>query len=174
MDHQSLSGFTTYLDSPLGPLEISGDDTAVHSVLFAGAKHKPAPGRAPVPGEAPLSVQRCIAQLQAYFEGTLLDFDLSLLPKGTDFQRKVWDLLQKIPYGQTISYMELAKRLGNTKAIRAVGLANGSNPITIIIPCHRVIGSDGKLVGYGGDLWRKAWLLQHEMEYAPVPQGRLF
>ncbi len=121
-----------------------------------------------------MPVQACIAQLQAYFEGSLLDFDLPLSAEGTDFQQKVWGLLREIPYGQTISYMELAKRLGNTKAIRAVGLANGSNPMAIVVPCHRVIGSDGKLVGYGGDLWRKAWLLQHEMEHAPVPQGRLF
>ena len=143
MDQHSSLAFTTYVDSPLGLLEISGDEEALHSVLFTGAKHKPAPGKAPVPGDAPKPVQRCVAQLKAYFEGALLDFDLSLMPKGTDFQHKVWDLLQEIPYGQTISYLELAKRLGNTKAIRAVGLANGSNPIAIIIPCHRVIGCCG-------------------------------
>lgn len=174
MESTSPPLFTTYLDSPLGPLEISGDETGLHSVLFAQAEHKPAPGRATMAGAVPVPVQICIAQLQAYFEGSHRHFDLPLSPKGTDFQRKIWDLLREIPYGHTISYIELAKRFGKTKAVRAVGLANGSNPICIIIPCHRVIGSDGKLVGYGGDLWRKAWLLKHELEHGPVPQGRLF
>lgn len=166
--------FTTYLDSPLGILEIGGTDTTLHKVLFSGAAHKPAPGHEPTEGDMPLMVAQTLVQLGEYFKGERKVFDLPLSPEGTEFQGKVWTLLSDIPYGETISYMELSKRYGNTKAIRAVGTANGSNPICIIIPCHRVIGSDGSLVGYGGDLWRKAWLLKHEMAFSPVGAGRLF
>lgn len=169
-----MSVFTTYIDSPLGLLEITGTDSQLHSVLFADARHKPAPGQAASEGDAPQAVTQTIQQLQDYFAGKRLDFDLPLELEGTDFQRKIWTLLLDIPYGTTISYLQLSQRHGDAKAIRAVGTANGSNPICIIVPCHRVIGSDGKLVGYGGDLWRKAWLLQHELEHAPIPQGRLF
>ncbi len=103
-----------------------------------------------------------IGQLTAYFAGELTDFDLPLAPRGTDFQLRVWAALRTIPYGQTTSYGELAAQLGNPGASRAVGLANGRNPIAIIVPCHRVIGSDGGLTGYGGGLDRKRWLLDHE------------
>ena len=101
-------------------------------------------------------------QLDAYFAGELETFDLDLDPHGTPFQQRVWDELTRIPYGETISYSELAHRLGDPKLVRAVGLANGRNPISIVIPCHRVIGADGSLVGYGGGLERKRWLLEHE------------
>jgi methylated-DNA-[protein]-cysteine S-methyltransferase len=166
--------FTVYHDSPLGPLELAGDDAQLARVLFCQARHKPAPGLAPSPGDLPAAVAQAIQQLDEYFAGTRRHFELPLSPQGTAFQQRIWDLLGDIPYGSTISYHELSQRHGNLKAIRAVGMANGSNPICIIIPCHRVIGSDGKLVGYGGDLWRKAWLLKHELEHAPIPQGRLF
>jgi len=166
--------FTTYIDSPLGTLEISGTDAHLHSVLFARAEHKPAPGQPASEGSLPATIVQTIEQLNEYFAGKRRDFDLSIQPQGTDFQQHIWNLLLQIPYGTTTSYLEIAKRYGDTKAIRAVGTANGSNPICIIVPCHRVIGSNGKLVGYGGDLWRKAWLLQHELEHVPVPQGRLF
>jgi methylated-DNA-[protein]-cysteine S-methyltransferase len=102
------------------------------------------------------------AQLKAYFGGELKEFDLPMALEGTDFQRKVWEKLCEIPYGVTTSYGELARRLGTPSASRAVGLANGSNPISIIVPCHRVIGADGSLTGYGGGLERKEWLLKHE------------
>jgi methylated-DNA-[protein]-cysteine S-methyltransferase len=102
------------------------------------------------------------AQLNAYFAGELKEFDLPMVLEGTEFQRKVWELLCEIPYGVTTSYGELARRLGTPSASRAVGLANGSNPISIIVPCHRVIGADGSLTGYGGGLERKEWLLKHE------------
>jgi methylated-DNA-[protein]-cysteine S-methyltransferase len=101
-------------------------------------------------------------QLDAYFAGELGAFDLDVDPQGTPFQRRVWDELRRIPFGETISYSELARRLGDPKLVRAVGVANGRNPISIVIPCHRVIGADGSLVGYGGGLERKRWLLEHE------------
>jgi methylated-DNA-[protein]-cysteine S-methyltransferase len=142
--------------------------------LFARAAHKPAPGVPASEGNMPAAVAQTIEQLNEYFTGKRHDFDLPLQPKGTNFQQYIWNLLLDIPYGVTTSYLEISKRYGDTKAIRAVGTANGSNPIAIIVPCHRVIGSNGKLIGYGGDLWRKAWLLQHELEHAPVPQGKLF
>ena len=103
-----------------------------------------------------------VRQLRAFFAGELRDFDLTLLPQGTEFQRRVWHALCGIPFGETISYGELARRIGNPAASRAVGLANGANPIPIVIPCHRVIGSSGKLTGYGGGLEKKRWLLDFE------------
>jgi methylated-DNA-[protein]-cysteine S-methyltransferase len=103
-----------------------------------------------------------VRQLEAFFAGELRDFDFPLKPRGTEFQQRVWKLLREIPFGETISYGELARRAGNPAASRAVGLANGSNPISIIIPCHRVIGSNGKLTGYGGGLPNKRWLLDFE------------
>jgi methylated-DNA-[protein]-cysteine S-methyltransferase len=105
-------------------------------------------------------------QLAAYFAGDLTEFDLPMDMEGTDFQRRVWQELRRIPYGHTVSYAELARRVGNAKACRAVGLANGRNPIGIIVPCHRVIASDGGLGGYGGGLERKNWLLDHERDVA--------
>jgi methylated-DNA-[protein]-cysteine S-methyltransferase len=111
-------------------------------------------------------LKTCVQQLDNYFSGKLMHFSLSITQTGTGFQQTVWAELCRIPYGHTISYMELSKRIGNVKAIRAVGTANGSNSVSIIVPCHRVIGSNGNLVGYGGDLWRKKWLLEHEAKYA--------
>jgi len=108
-------------------------------------------------------------QLQEYFAGTRRTFDLPLQPEGTPFQVMVWDALREIPYGTTISYQELARRIGAEKAVRAVGAANGANPISIIIPCHRVIGADGSLTGYGGGIERKRWLLDHESGQRPLP-----
>lgn len=116
-------------------------------------------------------IQECKRQLTEYFAGNRKEFDLPLLPAGTEFQIDIWNLLQKIPYGKTISYLDLARQFGDVKAIRAVGLANGKNPVAIIIPCHRVIGSNGELTGYAGGLWRKKWLLELEQE---AKQGSLF
>lgn len=113
-------------------------------------------------------LEKCQEQLDKYFSGKLLAFDLPLSPEGTEFQQKVWAELLKIPYGETITYMELAVRLGDAKAIRAVGTANGRNPIAIIIPCHRVIGAGNKLTGYAGGIWRKKGLLELEMKYNPA------
>ena len=108
------------------------------------------------------TVLDCIRQLDEYFKKELAEFDLPLAPAGTKFQKSVWTELQNIPLGKTVSYMDMAKRLGDPKVIRAAGTANGKNPIAVIIPCHRVIGSDGSLTGYAGGLKRKQWLLEHE------------
>ena len=107
-------------------------------------------------------LKKCMRQLREYFAGDRKKFDMRLTFSGSTFQRKVWDELMNIPYGKNISYLTLSKRIDNISAIRAVGAANGTNKICIVVPCHRVIGSNGSLVGYGGDLWRKKWLLDHE------------
>ena len=138
-------------------VELSFTDTALKKI------NEPAAGD---PSASSPVIQKCIKQLDEYFSGSRRSFDLDLLPGGTPFQQSVWSELQKITYGRTISYLTLSKRLGNVKAIRAVGTANGRNPIAIIVPCHRVIGSNGALVGYAGDIWRKKWLLGHEAKYA--------
>lgn len=150
----------TYLESPIGRLLLAGDTNGLQQILFSteGRPAEPDPQWI----EDAATLQPAIHQLQAYFAGELENFDLSLSPQGTPFQLKVWNELQKIPYGKTISYGELARRIGNPKASRAVGLANGSNPLSIVIPCHRVIGSNGKLTGYGGGLPIKEKLLALE------------
>jgi methylated-DNA-[protein]-cysteine S-methyltransferase len=165
--------YTTYYDSPLGELEITGNEDTLLAVLFVKAAKKPSPQREES-NELPAIIQQTIQQLAEYFAGIRLVFDLKLAHTGTDFQQKVWAELENIPYGITISYLELARRIGNEKSIRAVGTTNGSNQFCIIVPCHRVIGSNGKLVGYGGDLWRKEWLLKHEQKFAPKREGALF
>lgn len=159
---------TTYYKCPLGVLEIRSNGNAISHVLFANSEWK---GRqldeAAVNFAAPQStlIKKCIAQLDEYFGGKRFVFDITIEQEGTAFQKSVWNELTNIPYGKTISYLELSKRLGNVKAIRAVGTANGNNNVSIIVPCHRVIGSNGSLVGYGGDLWRKQWLLEHEGKF---------
>lgn len=148
------------LDSPVGILTLVADDAGLRQINFP--KHgKPAPAD-PDWHEDVSALREAIRQLRAYFAGEMEPFGLPLAPAGTPFQQKVWSDLCKIPYGETISYGELAKRIGNPNASRAVGLANGSNPIPIIIPCHRVIGSNGKLTGYGGGLPIKEKLLALE------------
>lgn len=150
----------TYLETSIGSLLLTAGDSGLHSVLFPKNGHPAAPDPAWQKDASPL--RETIHQLRAYFAGKLETFDLALAPQGTAFQQKVWGELCLIPYGETISYGELAKRIGNPNASRAVGLANGSNPIPIIIPCHRVIGSNGKLTGYGGGLPIKEKLLALE------------
>jgi len=138
--------------------------TAVDGVLTGlhmhHQRHAPPSSDGWVPDDA--AFKDVVAQLDAYFAGELLEFDVAMDMEGTDFQRRVWAGLCDIPYGETISYGELAGRVGNPNASRAVGLANGRNPVAIIVPCHRVIGADGSLTGYGGGLDRKVWLLDHE------------
>ena len=119
----------------------------------------------------PEELKEAVLQLQDYFDGKRTTFTFPLNPSGTDFQKKVWDELLHIPFGKTCSYLDLSKKLGDVKAIRAVASANGKNPLWIVIPCHRVIGSDGSLTGYAGGLWCKKWLLEHEN---PVKQETLF
>jgi methylated-DNA-[protein]-cysteine S-methyltransferase len=157
-----------FFDSPIGPLVVaSNEDGALVEVhLPIGGK----PGHiAPEWRRAPVRLREVRAQLAAYFAGKLLAFDLPLAPRGTEFQRRVWNELLAIPYGDTISYIELARRIGKPSAMRAVGAANGANPLAIVVPCHRVIGADGSLTGYGGGLAAKRWLLDHERRHAPTP-----
>lgn len=155
----NATSYTT-IESPIGPLLLVADDRGLRSIEFVN-------GRRPVQADPewndnPEPLGETIHQLRAYFAGKLEAFDLPLAPAGTPFQLTVWKRLCEIPYGETISYGELARRIGNPNASRAVGLANGSNPIPIVIPCHRVIGSNGKLTGYGGGLPIKEKLLALE------------
>jgi methylated-DNA-[protein]-cysteine S-methyltransferase len=152
--------FYTTFESPVGPLLLAGDSNALRMVSFETGKHA-APPRPDWKQNVPAFAE-VIRQLQAYFRGELKEFDLPLAMEGTEFQIRVWNALCAIPYGETISYAQLAQRIGNPKAVRAVGLANGSNPIPIIVPCHRVIGSDGSLTGFGGGLSTKKKLLELE------------
>ena len=154
------------LTSPIGPLLLAGDEAGVRFVSFAAGRKdvRPHPDWEPDRG----GLMEAVRQLNAYFAGRLRDFELALAPEGTAFQQSVWAELQRIPYGETTSYGEIARRIGNPRAVRAVGLANGSNPIAIIIPCHRVIGSNGSLTGYGGGLPTKQALLALERGQASL------
>ncbi len=152
--------FYTQIDSPVGPLVLAGNETGLSHVLFGEGRHRAKPDSSWKEDEEPLG--EVVRQLRAYFAGNLEKFEISLAPQGTAFQQSVWKELCLIPYGETISYGELARRIGNPKASRAVGLANGTNPISVIVPCHRVIGSNGKLTGYGGGLHIKEKLLALE------------
>ncbi|MCL5245461.1 methylated-DNA--[protein]-cysteine S-methyltransferase [Cellulophaga sp. 20_2_10] len=154
---------TAYIKTPLGIAKIEGDENglSVISVL----------DDAEITEVIPEVLEDAVYQLQEYFSGERAIFSIELNPEGTDFQKKVWKGLLEIPYGKTCSYLELSKVLGDPKAIRAVAAANGKNPLWIIVPCHRVIGSDGSLTGYAGGLHRKKWLLEHE---SPAKQTSLF
>ena len=154
---------TAVIQTPLGCAEIIGDNRGLASITVFDVE-KPI-------GIVPEVLQDAAYQLQEYFEDGRTQFDLKLNPQGTDFQKKVWNELMNIPYGKTISYLELSKKLGDVKAIRAVAAANGQNPLWIVVPCHRVIGSNGDLTGYAGGLHRKKWLLDHE---SPLKQQSLF
>jgi methylated-DNA-[protein]-cysteine S-methyltransferase len=157
-----MSGYYTTMDSPIGPLLLTSDGESVTG-LWMDNRHDHAAGGAARDAAA---LRPVVQALEAYFAGETTGFDLPVRPSGTDFQRKVWAELLKIPYGRTASYGGIATDLGNPTASRAVGLANGRNPISVIIPCHRVIGADGSLTGYGGGLPRKRWLLDHERAVA--------
>jgi methylated-DNA-[protein]-cysteine S-methyltransferase len=155
---------STYYQSPLGLLRIGGTDTYISEITYVdnldGTSESGAGGylKGPVP---PLVIQ-CIEQLIQYFQGQRRVFEFPVYQEGTDFQQKVWTELSAIPFGKTISYLDMSRRLGDTKAIRAAAAANGKNHVAIVVPCHRVIGSKRDLVGYAGGLWRKRWLLEHE------------
>src|SRR3989442_4963642 len=154
------------IDSPLGPLLLAAEDGALTLLWMSPL---PEPGKGAVDAQNQAVLAAASEQLDTYFAGDLTAFDLPLAPRGTPFQRRVWAALVEIPFGETVSYGSLATRLGRPGAARAVGLANGSNPISIIIPCHRVIGSDGRLTGYGGGIDRQAWLLHHQAGRGPGP-----
>ncbi len=152
--------YYTFLDSPLQPLLLVSDGQALTCVSMTDQQHEPAIDAGWLHDDHALPFEAAKRQLSAYFNGTLSSFDLPLQPAGTPFQQRVWEGLLTIPYGATISYGQLAARIDNPKAFHAVGQAVGRNPITIIIPCHRVIGADGSLTGYGGGLARKQALLE--------------
>jgi methylated-DNA-[protein]-cysteine S-methyltransferase len=154
---------TTYYYSPIGLLRISATDHFICEVHYMNENDVPM--EKPQPQLSPLLLQ-CVEELIQYFQGQRRQFEVPIHQEGTAFQTKVWGELLSISYGKTISYFELSKRLGDVKAIRAAASANGRNNIAIIVPCHRVIGSDQTLIGYGGGLWRKKWLLQHEARQA--------
>lgn len=155
---------TTYYKTPIGTAKIIGNKNGIQAVSVLDEDIETS-------SEVPECLQDCVKQLEDYFKGKRNSFNLKLNPKGTIFQKKVWDELLNIPFNTTRTYLEQSKSLGDVKAIRAVASANGKNPIWIIIPCHRVIGSDGSLTGYAGGIWRKKWLLAHEN---PVKQQSLF
>jgi len=162
-----VTTFTTTIDSPVGPLVLTSDGTALTGVLFDAELD-------PTWSTEPCAVlDQAAAQLSEYFAGERTEFDLPLEPAGTPFQRSTWLALREIPYAETINYGQLALRVGNPKASRAVGLANGRNPISIVVPCHRVIGADGSLTGYGGGLDRKRLLLDLERRVAGVEDPQL-
>jgi methylated-DNA-[protein]-cysteine S-methyltransferase len=150
--------YTAFYPSSVGQLKLQCSDKFIKAVLFSDAEGE-------IENDEHKLLQACSKQLDEYFAGKRKIFNLPLNQDGTEFQMKVWDLLYKIPYGKTISYNELAKQYGDLKAIRAVASANGKNNLSIIVPCHRVIGSNHSLVGYAGGLWRKKWLLEHELKH---------
>jgi methylated-DNA-[protein]-cysteine S-methyltransferase len=155
--------FSTYYQSPLGLLKISGTENFISEILFIDSIAKPAQNNKK---KMPPIIINCIEQLIQYFSGERRVFDFPLNQEGTEFQKRVWNELLGIPYGKTISYLELSRRLGDPKAIRAAASANGKNSISIVVPCHRVIGSKSDLVGYAGGLKRKKWLLDLESKIA--------
>ncbi len=153
-----------FIKTPLGIAKLEGDAAGLSSITVLNSEEL-------LTQIIPEVLEDTVYQLNEYFDGKRTTFDLELNPKGTDFQQRVWKCLLEIPFGKTVSYLQLSKTLGDVKAIRAVAAANGKNPLWIIIPCHRVIGSDGSLTGYAGGLSRKKWLLDHEN---PVKQQSLF
>ena len=145
------------MTSPMGAVRISGDADGVYEIKVLD--------EVVAPTEAiPVELSECVQQLTSYFKGELKQFTFKIQFRGTPFQQSIWRLLSDIPYGKTTTYLELSKLYGDEKAIRAVAQANGKNPLWIVIPCHRVIGTDGALTGYAGGLWRKEWLLNHEQQ----------
>lgn len=158
---------TTYYKSPIGIAKITGTKNGIESISILDEDDK----SIIFSDKTPECLQCCVTQLDEYFNGKRDGFDLLVNPKGTSFQKKVWKSLTKVDFGKTKTYLQQAKTLGDVKAIRAVATANGKNPIWIVIPCHRIIGSDGSLTGYAGGIWRKKWLLDHEN---PVKQQSLF
>ncbi len=158
----------TYMDSPLGVVKIVGDQEAIKMVSFVEKKGQESGGI------LPLHVRHAKKQLGEYFDGKRKKFNLPLAPDGTAFQKEVWNALLEIPHGETSTYAKQSVKLGDIKKIRAVGTANGKNPIAVIIPCHRVIGTDGSLTGYAGGLDKKEWLLRHEESLPGMNQTTLF
>lgn len=163
---------TTTLETPLGLALIEGDENGIARISVTDTKDlTDFENLSGLPDVVPQELQEAVLQLQEYFAGTRHQFSFKISPGGTEFQKRVWKELLNIPFGKTLSYLSLARELGDVKAIRAVASANGKNPLWIVVPCHRVIGTDGSLTGYAGGLWRKKWLLEHEN---PPKQTSLF
>ena len=158
--------YIQYYQSPVGWLEITADDSSLISISFKREEGESTEDSSSV-------LKETITQLNEYFEGTRTSFQLKVAPAGTDFQQKIWQLVTKVPFGETASYLDIALQSGSEKNTRAVGLANGKNPIPIIVPCHRIIGTNGKLTGYAGGLDKKRWLLLHEQKRSKA-QNLLF
>ena len=154
-----MKEYTTYYQSEIGWLEIIGTHESIKVINFIEPEERDS-NLADV--EIPQVLTDGVTQLDEYFKGKRQVFSLKLAPEGTEFQQMVWHQLLEVPFGTTMSYLDIARAIGNEKAVRAVGAANGQNPIVIVVPCHRIVGSNGKLTGYGGGLWRKEWLLNHE------------
>lgn len=150
--------YTEFMSSPLSRIKISANDAGICEIRFIADNEETTASPSALTKQA-------VAQLSAYFAGTLSEFDLPLAGSGTAFQQQVWQQLSRIPYATTCSYADIAKAIANSKAVRAVGAANGRNPIAIVVPCHRVIGANGTLTGYAGGLDKKAWLLKHEQRH---------
>ena len=164
---------TAFIKTPLGTAKITGDENGIASIsiLEEGNPRTPLEQAEQITKKIPANLKEAVLQLNDYFKGKRTDFNFKLNPQGTEFQQRVWKSLLEIPFGKTVSYMDITKKLGDVKAIRAVASANGKNPLWIVIPCHRVIGTNGSLTGYAGGLWRKKWLLEHEN---PTAQQSLF
>jgi methylated-DNA-[protein]-cysteine S-methyltransferase len=154
---------TAFFESPLGIVAITGDQNGVSKICIDE--------EGTISRKVPKDLILAITELNEYFDKKRTHFTFKINLQGTDFQKNVWELLLTVPFGKTLSYLDLSKKLGNIKAIRAVAAANGKNPLWIVVPCHRIIGSNGELVGYAGGLWRKKWLLEHE---SLAPQQSLF
>ncbi len=159
--------FTTLCQTPLGWLRITGSGDFISEIAFCDET----PPETEISNPIPEALQPCRDQLTEYFKGTRKTFDLNLKPTGTEFQQKIWEHLKQIPFGKTHSYLDVALQFGEKTYTRAVGSANGKNPLAIVVPCHRVIGANGSLTGYAGGLWRKKWLLHFESSHR---QGELF
>ncbi len=163
-----MASYLMYYPSPIGLLEVISTETAITSVQFVESKSQPEAALNPV------CLRDCRTQLEDYFKGNLKVFELPLQFEGTQFQLQIWSELAKIPYGKVTSYFSLARRVGNPGSVRAVGNTNSKNKLCVVLPCHRVIGNDGKLVGYVGGLLRKQWLLAHEQSHCGFKQLKLF
>ena len=155
-----------FYHSPLGIIKITISAGYINELIYIDEESASLPDTIELSTDDNTVLKKCIAQFDEYFSGKRKIFNLPVKQNGTSFQQKVWNELIKIPYGKTLSYLQLAQRLGDAKSIRAAASANGRNKLNIVVPCHRVIGSDGTLVGYGGGLPRKKWLLDHENKYA--------
>jgi methylated-DNA-[protein]-cysteine S-methyltransferase len=160
--------YLIYYSTPIGLLEITGSEEAVLSALFVETKNKP------VSATIPNCLKECQLQLDEYFKGKRKTFDVPVLFTGTQFQKQVWSELTTIPYGRLTTYGALARKLNTPNSVRAIGNTNSKNKLCILLPCHRVVGQDGALVGYAGGLWRKQWLIEHEQGYAGYQQLKLF